>query len=740
MRSLFAPALVAALAGAALAGAAPGCGGESPDGGEPQSTTGPGGTPGSGSGAGGGGASGSGSTGTGVDPDDPYTPAHAWQDCQASDQAWVRRAIFALNGRRPWGQAEVNAYEDAVKAIRKADLEAAGRYGEIAGALPPYGEDLVHARKLVAEALMREDAFRERWSDFLMDALRVVRIETKSQADCYGPPLSKPVDGGALAAYVRDSDPTASNPPIPNFNMGQLLSSAIELDDVSPVYRAHLFAMVALPFTAANVGFLELERSRRQDFGAVFNAAYIHRDLVCLTCHNSEFSVTYNEDPALNRAWPTPGLFEVALYGASNGKHDPAEEATKGTDELRAWSMLRVTGVVDENGSKPYGWSGACGTFKEPTTDDPLGIDTYFGSIRSTPEQPNRGLRASVWDLDRALRRGVDLLAAHGLTRLEGGKLADPDEAFAYLVAQNIVEKVWNEVVGSRLTIANYFPRTQIQRDTLMALTEHFVATHFSLKTLLLDILAHPVFNLKAPDEGCGVAPYELPQLLDPWSTTESDLGKRPNSPADGVFAISSRPLRRSLHRAMQWPFASEYPNGAELTFQVAIGHFIKDAEPGYRGLDFQGRLTWESVYGACSPNGAGPGDFVGKIVATAASVPGATIGDAIVALKDRLVGEPWIDPADEKAQLEALVGAPLDSTNLGALDGQLRAVCGVLVSSPQFMLGGLVPKDTRDVPKLTPPEITYAGTCGYVAQYLAQTGAPYEITCAGNSTVAKKK
>lgn len=679
--------------------------------------------------------------GGGAAPDASAPPEHTWTECQASDQAFIRKAIVALLGRRPWGQAEVNAWEDVLHAVRAADLAAAGPLADLGAAAPPHGQDLPHARAVVVRAMMQEDAYRQRWSDFCMDALHVVRVETKSMESCYGTPSAGAIDDGSLAAYVRDHDALSSqSPPIAGFTMGQLLSSALELDDLSPVYRAHLFAMMSRPYTAANVGPNELERSRRQNFGAIFESAYIHRDLVCLSCHNSDFSVTYDEDPAKNRAWPVPGSFERALYGSSNGLHDPSEAATKGSDELRSRSMLRYMGVGPDailggGGVAPYGWNGgACGTFFQPGPD-PLGVDTYFGSLRSTKDDPTAGQTASVWGLERALRRGVDRLAAHGLIRLQGGQLADADEAFAYLVAENVVEEVWTEVMGARLTIANYFPRTEVQRDILTSLTEGFVASHFSLKRLLEQILAHPAFNLKAPEEGCGSAPYELPNVFDPWTTAEADVGKRGNSPADGIFAISARPLRRSLHRAMGWPFSPEYPEKTptEETFQVAIGDFLKDAEPGFRGLDFQGRLTWEATYGKCAPL-ASP-DFIDVLVARAQETPGATVADAVIALKDRLVGEPWIEPTAEKPELEALVKTKLDDTSLAALGPALRSVCGVLVSTPDFMLGGIAPKDTREVPRLTPPEASYSSMCADIAARVEG----YMVTCGDGAASATK-
>jgi len=253
---------------------------------------------------------------------------------------------------------------------------------------------------------------------------------------------------------------------------------------------------------------------------------------------------------------------------------------------------------------------------------------------------------------------------------------------------------------------------------------------------LLLDIVAHPAFNLKAPDAGCGVAAYEIPNIFDPWTVSDGSLGRRGNSPADGVFAVSSRPLVRSLHRSMQWPYVDDYPQ--DESFQVAVGFFIKDGDPGFRGLDFQGRLTWESTYAVCTDLSGG-NDFVDAIVKQAAATPGATVGAAVIALKDRLVGEPALDPA-EKADLAVLLGGPLDATDLTGLDQKLRSVCGVLVSTPDFMLGGIAPVDTRTVPALTPPEINYAGTCNYVAQFVVGSGAPYTVTCGGGMTTATHK
>jgi hypothetical protein len=276
-----------------------------------------------------------------------------------------------------------------------------------------------------------------------------------------------------------------------------------------------------------------------------------------------------------------------------------------------------------------------------------------------------------------------------------------------------------------------------MQRDVLQKLTENFVASHFSLKTLLLDILSHPLFNLKAPEEGCGTSAYEVPLILNPWTIAENDPAIRNNSPGDAVFALSSRPLRRSLHLAMEWPEYPEYPGGTEESFQIATGFFLKDGEPGFRGLDFQGRLSWEANYGACKSQGVP--DFVTKVVALAQSTPGTTLGDVVITLKDRLVGEPWIESTTEKPLIADVLGSSLDDKLLAFLDVRARAYCGVLVSSPQFMLGGIVPADTTEMPKLVLPETSYDAFCGDIVLAAGQIAVPYTITCQpGKVTVTK--
>ncbi len=653
------------------------------------------------------------------------TKLHQWQDCQGSDQAWVRRAIVAIAGRRPWGQGEVLAWTDAIAAVRRARGYKFND-GAFTGTEVQWSPAVWEARRIVALAMTELPSYRLRWTDFVLDALRVNRIETKAQLKCYTQPGDDYHDKGELAGFVRDHTPTTGDAAPSVFTLGQLVSSALRKDDLSVVWRANLFAMVAKPFEAANVGAKELERSRRQDFGRVFDAAYLHRDFVCMGCHNSQFSTTYHPDPHRNRAWPVFGHFEAALFGSPTGKHPQEEEATKGPSDLRAHAVLRHGGVVDaKNGASPWGWHKDCGRFKVPKDPDPLGHDGYFGLAR--------GATVSVYDLEASLHRGVDRIVQFGLQRLDDGTV-DPDDALAWLTAQTIVEQVWQDVMGAPLTLSNYFPRTEAQRDTLERLTTRFVAKRYALRHLLADIAVEPLFNPPPPEAGCGDA-YAWPRVLDAWSNHASDPAQRNNGPGDGVLALPARQLRRSLHGALGWPMAAEYPGGEEQTFQLSVGVFLKDAEPGFRSLDFAARLAWEARYGTCAkPNAY---DFVDLVAEKATESANASWGDAVALLKDRLIGEPFVAES-ETPHVQALLGAKLNEKVVGDDAAmRLRRVCGALVSTPQFLLGGLVAPDRQTTPLLTPGSVSYGPQCDNIVTAFTAAKTGYAVMCTASGVSA---
>jgi hypothetical protein len=633
---------------------------------------------------------------------EPPSPAVA---CAGDDTAFVRRAIQATLGRRATGSAEVRVFLDFLHAVEAVQ--------------PGKG----HAA--LVDALTRDDAYVQHWSEVFRDALLVQRSGGLANANCYALPTTG--DAQTIATFVRDQGAAAGASSQGPFTMADVFRGSLLLDDLTPVYLANLFPMLAKSFTGANASALSLELARRADFGGRFDAAYLHRDGVCLRCHNSETSVTYRDDPALNRHFPLPGHVEQALFGASAGVPDDA--AHDGVTRMRA--VLRFDGVVGGS-SVPWGMSGVCGGFvaEDQLGDDFVGVDGAFASLR--------GKRVSVWGLERSLRRGFARLREHGLTRGPDGYVPDSDEAFAYLVSANIVEHVWEEVVGTRLTIANAFPRNQASRDQLLDLTETFVATGFSQRALLTRIAESPAFNppdLAAP---CLSSAYPFAAIYDPWVTDEQVAERRGNGPGDAIASRTSRTLLLATFASLGWP---PPPNGGFSSHDSESGHFqaeigvpLQSTVPGFRGFDFGARLSWEQQIGQCQ-NRSGIPDYLDRLTSYAVAQPDTTLADVVRSLKDRLIGEPFLRP-EERPLLEALLESPLEGDFASLSVGKrqnLRKVCGVLLQTPQYLLQGLAP---AKAPTGTPePLVLPDDAADNVCERLrAKPPAGWRVSCASGA------
>lgn len=690
-----------------------------------------------------------------------------FRDCEDSDQAFVRRTHLALLGHRPKSQSVVNVYADLMAAVRLRNAGPAPQEGQDAGP-PPTPVD---PKTVVVELLSRDPAFVDRWSEQFMDLLLVSRIEDQSQQSCYGD-RERADDNGDLAAYVRDNQPTANGDGGGRFTMLDLVRSSLALDDVSPIYRAHLFALVSRPIPAANVPRVQAELARREDFGNVFDAAYLNRDMDCLGCHNSTNSITFREDPATNRHWDIPGRFEEAIYGQADG-----------IGAERAHAAFRFDGFVAQfsSGEQPWGWDTSCGEFLPNGLEaDPAGVDGRFASLA--------GQRVTAYELEQALHNGFSSIALDGLALDDSEGIADVDAAFAYLVAANIVDGVWAEVMGSRLTIANHFPRNQESRDILHNLTEEFVRSSFSVQDLLTNIVSTPYFNRLPAEAGCGVGPYNMPPVFDPWTIEDDSEERRNNGPGDGVHALSARTLLSSAYEALDWrrPFFESFPERpssidncaqafpsctqmssacdnnnqccfaekywcdfgpssdepgtrSQRTFLRGIGVFLKNGDKGFRGLDFQARLVFEDRFADCRNVDDEP-DFLDAILTLAEATPDATLGDVVSATKDRLVGTARIrhevaaSGMSEKQVLETLFATSLDTpiADVENLESKLRGLCGTLLSTPQFLLGGMAAPDSRYEPLLTPEGLRYTSLCEAIA--LPTSLSEHALTCSDAS------
>lgn len=670
-------------------------------------------------------------------PPDAAPPPPTFRECADDDDAFVRNAYLAVLGHRPRSSAEVKVYTDVMAQVR---------------ALADAGETVPTPERVVVRALTGHDRYIDRWAEQIMDALRVPRVEDQTMEACYNR-SHRSLDNGELAQFVRDNPgSTAGGDGQGSFTMLDLLHSALRLDDISPVYRAHLYTLVSRPIPAANVPPVQAELARRADFGLVFDSAYLNRDIVCLGCHNSEFSVTDNPDPTLSRHWAMPGFLEKSVYGQSGGIEVERAHAPFRFDDFA------LNGITGNNGQdRPWDWSPYCGAFRPVgLSSDPAGIDGMFASLS--------GDQLTVYQLEEALGRGFDLLAQNGLEIVGAGDIEDPDTAFAYLTAAAIVEVVWREIIGSQLTIANYFARNEEARDLLTELTDNFIANRFSLTELIIDIVSSPYFNRTPPDEGCGVGPYNMPPVYDPWVISDADPERHLNSTADGVATLSARTLLRSAYTALGWqiprfqdfpelpreyqtctslgcgimnavcnsdfeccatyelacadpPDPEEPDSGQERTFLREIGAFLKNGERGFRGLDFQARLAWEDRFATCEKLSADT-DYI-EVLAGFVSFSSAPLSEVVLAVKDRFVGEPFIDDTvgptgvSEAAAIEAILGLPLDTpvSTIPDLDARVRKLCGVLLSSPQFLLSGIAPRG-GGIPQLTLTEGSYFTNC----------------------------
>jgi hypothetical protein len=593
--------------------------------------------------------------------------------CGGDRASFVREAFLALDGRRPVSRDEVDVYVDLYAAAEARGLD---------------GKDAV------ARAIMTRPEFAERWIDVVMDALAVPRSDVQSQAACWGVSAR----GSAtpeLAAAIRDHAPRDGiGAP---WTMLDLARSAIALDDLSPIYRAQPFALVARPIPANNVGALETELARRADFGSTFDAAFLHRNITCLGCHTSAHSVTDSDDPASDRFWPVPGLPDQAVYG------DPI-------DADRAHAPFRYAGIVG-GPEHPWGWSAACGEF---ATVAPAG--------------------ATVYDVEAALARGFAKLRGHP----PQGAIDDRDVALAWLVALAVSEAAWTQVTGTRLTIAHGFPRNQAASDLLDALASRFVTSGYSLRALLVAIVESAYFDVRPATDACG-APDGYPDVFDPW--------ERGNGPGDAIAPVDARTLVTAANAALGWsppPAATRFPDygdvgcelaacsqmrtscadsgaccnaytaaceaggrlpAVELPFERSVGMFLRASERGFRGLDVQARLVWEDRYGACERPAWVDADIIDALAAS-----GGTMRDATAALKDRVIGESTIAAGPETDALAAI--ADLD----GAIDpGGLRTVCGALLGSPQFLMSGM-PGRGGAAPRLTPAAARYDAVCADLA------------------------
>lgn len=602
-------------------------------------------------------------------PIEPATAAPPLpSSCDAGDEAWVQRVLPVMWGRRAAGAAEVKTWAAMARQV---------------------------GREAVISGMAQSPEYQDWWATWLTDALAVARVGDKAYEECFGT-AELDVHDGTLTQHLRTSaSPWITPWPGGSFTMRDVLLDALVADDLAVAWQANLYARLGRPVEGANVSVEELEFNRRVNFGEGFYETYLNRNLDCLACHNSTFSVTDAPDARFDRTWQLPGHHETALVG------DPTR-----VDKDALFAMFRHDGVAG-GPRRPWGLSDECGTLRGPngiSGPDLLGQDESF-FVQSF------GSSGNVWDLERLLAEGADSLASNGLVIGDEGTV-DGRQSFAYLVGARIVDRVFEAAVGGRLTISHGFPRNLAQAERLEAYTDAFVGSGFSLRTLLQAITADELFNPGLPSE-CEMEAYGLDPVVLPWSTEEQDPTRRPNSPGDLVQRLPARVLLRSAHahlgrqRPVEWELGS-----LESDFQSTVGVYLRESQPGFNGTDFQGLLAFQTRFATCGNVNAD--DWLADLLERGAD---HTTDQVVRAIKDHLLADARIDP-DERGIMEYMVG-PFDA-RAGDVDPRaMRLVCGAMMNSAPYML--TVAPTTSHPPRLL--ALQTDDWCGLVTNYMAAAG-----------------
>jgi len=701
----------------------------------------------------------------GTDDGEPEPPIEGGETCDAGDEAFVKRLIPFVQGRRPESIREVRLLVSMIE-----QLDAAGQDG----------------RMLVARGLTQGDVYLERWRTYLFEELRINLAGDRRNDECYNSLRSEHGDSPDLAAFIRDNtaDATWTGG---EFWMPDVVYSGIRLDDVTPIYRADLFARMSAPLIAGNVTAEELEVLRRVNYSGAYERVYLGRTTECLECHRAEQSVTWAPDEALNRHWPLPaGNLELAVYGPNAGE----ALATRHQSIHRVYNFATPYYLYVQNAntypgnSRPaFGMGPECGGFRfagvGPTYPGLTGAEYRPYMISDYTSLPDP-LNATSFELDTLFQQGFEQLRTDGL-QVSGESAVSGPQGAAYLFAMNFANRMWTEAMGFPLTVANNFPRNEAQRDTLHGLTEAFIADGFSLRSLVATVAAHEYFNQAAPAECSASTLYHLPAIFEPFSKSSADPAARGNGVGDSVHRRGAWPLLDSISQSMWWnkpdTFGEDnFGAAGGLTYEVPefncggdtpmipcvaepadaqllrdMGAFLSDSESGFEGIDMVALLRLEREFGQGNDPGlsgecTGPlgeacagSDWIEQLVAVAMATPGALMYDVASAVKDRIITEPAIDDGAEQTALEALTGVSLDATvaatGADAAETAARRIAGMLFNTPQFMLEGIAAADQDPAadPVLVVPGTDTESLCQVLAPMVLGNGG---FTCSATGVV----
>ncbi len=647
----------------------------------------------------------------GTDDGEPPDPGDASELCDAGDEAFVKRLIPLVHGRKPSSIREVRLLVSMIE-----QLDGRG----------------VDGRRAVTMGLLRDDIYLDRWKNYLYEELRVNVAGDRRNETCYDLAGTEG-DSTALAEFIRDNTVEAQYPG-PIYWMPDVAYSALRLDDMSPLLRADTFARLSAPLIAGNVTAEELEEMRVTNFGMLFESSMLGRTTDCLECHRAEWATTDSPDPAFDRHYPVPGFLELGAYGPD------AEEAShqRSYGIFRFFNFAVGQDVVVTNGAlpggyiSPFGIGVSCGGIRLNPGNSPLGWDPYL--MGDYPPG------ATLVSLDESMKDGFDTLRQDGGLTIGNEQEVEPTQAGAYLMAMHMANRMWTHSMGFPLQVANGFPRNADQSEILQTLADDFVSNGFSLRELIADVANHAYFNQSPPD-ACGASTaYHMPAVFDPFAKESANPAMRGNGVGDTVHRFGARVLLDSIAQAMWWDKPDVFGAGTgqvpgalgangcggmmpqfpctdepeDATVLRDLGTFLSDSDSGFSGTDLLVMLRLENEFGQGNDPGmhgpcTGPlgsacagSDWITQLIDVALDTPEADMWDVASAIKDRMVTEPAISGAAEVAALEQLMGVNLaDSVSdvgAGEAEEAARRLTGMLTNTPQFMLAGLPSADHDDV------------------------------------------
>jgi hypothetical protein len=559
----------------------------------------------------------------------------------ADERTYIVRAAVALLGRSPLDENELNQFAAATAAV-----DDVTRRNDIANCM--MGSDTAPVCQTAREA------FNLHWTQVLMDHFRVSRRSDgqRTVPACWVQsglpdaltPAERATQEGIVQGHVAsgNANPAMTPATVPaNFTMLDVLRGSVQ-GSLLAALRGNMYAQM----TVDNFGAQLSETNKRAETWTRFESSYLNRQQLCLGCHNTDFSIA-GAASDWNRHAPTPFRVEDAALGCSSGacQEPPDLHADFRHDGLAGQcTPISNVYVIDctttfSGGQRPWNMAGACGAFNPPTdpsaatppacathpsdfdpkdpTDPDALLDPCFNDQSGAHRQPGAQFTTPAFPVGSNLRLGsphrLDNQLVLGADRLRVTDLGDVGavrnvpgnpsttrtreggaEALTIMAAATLIERVWEEVFGSKLTIALHYPRvgknnyteTGMMRDTLHDLTREFVRSGWSLRSLLLRMVSKPEFNVAARVAG---QEYGMDLLFNPWvlhdprSRPAATSGERCNDPVPSFEGCVKQLLYRDrcvfCHENSTASLGGPFFDHANYASTVAV-----DAGPGWGG------------------------------------------------------------------------------------------------------------------------------------------------------------